>query len=263
MIAPIFSMAHNILKLSVIDSTNVFAKEHFDELRDKTAVVADCQTAGRGRAGRSWLSAEGNLFLTLVLKPTIPFQPNSAHISMTHYMGVTLCLLLERMGFKPGLKWPNDIHVDGKKIAGILAESVPMSRRRMGLVLGIGVNLNLPQTALDGIDQPAVSLAQLMPPEKCPSRDRFLQEYLDLFFEGYDRFLRNGFPQIQNIFDSFMHYKGDYVRLVTEQNTFFGVIEGVGNNGSLLLRTDAGEKREFFAGDVWRVRDNSAQKEPK
>jgi biotin-(acetyl-CoA carboxylase) ligase len=65
----------NILKLSVIDSTNLFAKERFNELMDRTAVVADSQTAGRGRGGRSWYCPlRGNLFRTLVLKPNLPFS---------------------------------------------------------------------------------------------------------------------------------------------------------------------------------------------
>lgn len=241
----------NILKLSIIDSTNSFAKERFDELRDRTAVVADCQTGGRGRAGRSWHSLEGNLFLTLVLKPNTPFTPTSGHASLTHYLGVTLCLLLEKMGLKPGLKWPNDILVEGKKIAGILAESVPMSRGKMGIVLGIGVNLDMPTADLETIDQPAISLVQLLSPAKWIARDRFLKLYLNLFFENYDRFLKKGFPLIQETYDSFMLYKGLRVRLQTEQSTFYGTIQGVSPSGSLLLLDDTNTQREYFAGDIW------------
>lgn len=241
----------NILKLSVIDSTNTFAKERFEELRDRTAVVADSQTAGRGRAGRSWLSLEGNLFLTLVLKPSIPFSPTSAHACMTHYLGVCLCLLLEKMGLKPGLKWPNDIHLGGKKIAGILAESVPMARGKMGIVLGIGVNLDMQQDQLEGIDQPAVSLAQLLPPNQRPNRDRFLKEFLTLFFERYELFLKSGFPLIASTYDSFLLYKGERVRLQTTQKTLWGTLKGVGPDGSLLLVDSDNHLLEYYAGDVW------------
>lgn len=246
---------HNILKLNTIDSTNSFAKAHFDELIDRTAVVADYQTAGRGRAGRSWCSLEGNLFLTLILKPNIPFSQESAHATMTHYMGVSLCLLLEKMGLRPGLKWPNDILVDGKKIAGILAEFVPVasksSRSRMGIVIGIGVNLNMKDSDLEAIDQPAVSLAQLLPPKRRLDRDHFLTAYLDTFFEEYDLFLRNGFTQIARTYDSFLLYKGEKIRLQTEQNTRRGILKGISPGGALLLEEENGQQNEYYAGDVW------------
>lgn len=241
----------NILKLSVIDSTNLFAKERFNELMDRTAVVADSQTSGRGRGGRSWYSLQGNLFLTLILKPNIPFSKNSAHSAMTHYTGVTLCLLLEKMGLKPEIKWPNDVLIERKKIAGILAESIPMPMGRLGIVLGLGVNLNMRDSDLETIDQPAISLTQLLPPNKRPSRDRFLRQYLNLFFEQYDLFFKKGFPMIASTYDSFLLYKGERVRLQTEHSLTFGTIKGVGPDGALYLVGDDNKLREYYVGDVW------------
>jgi BirA family biotin operon repressor/biotin-[acetyl-CoA-carboxylase] ligase len=213
--------------------------------------VADSQTAGRGRGGRSWSSLQGNLFLTLVLKPNIPFSKNSSHLSMTHYMGVRLCLFLEKLGLKPAIKWPNDVQVEKKKIAGILAESVPMPMGRLGIVLGVGVNLNMRESDLEAIDQPAISLLQLLPPNKRLSRDRFLNLFLQFFFEQYDLFLKKGFSIIASTYDSFLVYKGERVRLQTEHSVTFGTIKGVGPDGALYLVGDDNKLREYYVGDVW------------
>ena len=245
------SQPYNILRLSIIDSTNVFAKTSFEELRDRTIIVADNQTAGKGRVGRSWLSRDGNLFMTLVLKPNTHFSRESGHSCLTHYIGVCLCLLLERMGLKPGLKWPNDIQVEKKKIAGILAESIPLSKRTMGIILGIGVNLNLLDSDLESIDQPAISLTQLLPPAKRPSRDIFMKELLDIFFERYDLFLKKGFPVIAETYNSFLLYRDCPIRLETEQYTLHGTVRGVNANGALLLVNEENKLIEYFAGDIW------------
>lgn len=249
-----FSGKHNILKLSVVDSTNNFVKQHFEELHDRTAVVADIQTAGRGRFSRSWSSLEGNIFLTLVLKPQILFSTVSAHSGLTHYLGVTLCLVLEKLGLQPGLKWPNDILLEEKKVSGILAESVPMPGNKMGIIAGIGINLAMPEAALAAIDQPAISLVQLLPPQKRLSRDQFLSLYLDAFFTDYEAFLQKGFSHIQKQYESFMLYRGRHVKVLSQSKNIYGKVHGVSSFGSLLLEREDGSIFECFAGDMWVVR---------
>lgn len=173
-----------------IDSTNTWVKEHAPHLPADgfTCVVAKEQTAGHGRYQRPWLSARGNLFATFFF-----CLPKERHLLFPH-LAQLLCLscakLLIRLGFKPEIKWPNDLLLDHKKLAGVLCELVDLNDR-MGVALGIGINLNLPQDLLDSIDQPAISLAQFS--AKIYSPQEILDPLIDQFLQDFTLFLEQGF----------------------------------------------------------------------
>ena len=145
----------NRLNLESVDSTNTYAKDNFDVLADGTLVCAEMQTAGRGRLGRRWVSPPGsNIYASLVMKQI----RNPFYATVTASLAVLGMLLetLPRGGFF--IKWPNDIYTGHKKISGILCEAVSASGGISGIIAGIGVNINLEQSELDKIDQPAASL---------------------------------------------------------------------------------------------------------
>ena len=130
-----------IIRLENVDSTNLYAKANLADIADKTAVCADKQTAGHGRFNRAWVDlGSGNIFMSLVLKPSNEFKP--VYANLTQYFSVVLSEVLEEYGLKPQIKWPNDVLVGGKKIAGILSETVMQGHSFKGLVLGAGINLN-------------------------------------------------------------------------------------------------------------------------
>ena len=134
----------NLLYYDEIDSTNAEAKRLLRGGKDElygTVITARRQTAGRGRLGRSFASPGGDsVYASFILKP----PENPAEQLITSLAAVAVCLAIEKTtSYKPGIKWINDILVDGKKICGILAESVPGA-----VVLGIGVNVNLSEDDL-------------------------------------------------------------------------------------------------------------------
>lgn len=145
-----------LLFLDEVDSTNTYAKSHFDELPDGGFVVARRQTAGKGRRGRIWVSPPGMNFTgTVILKRL----RDGFHAGCL--LGVAaLSVLRELAPEAPAyLKWPNDLYVEERKLAGILSESVRIEQGRItGAVSGIGVNLNMPIEELALINQPATSL---------------------------------------------------------------------------------------------------------
>jgi BirA family biotin operon repressor/biotin-[acetyl-CoA-carboxylase] ligase len=146
-----------IIWLDSVDSTNLYAINNFAGLPDGTAVAAHTQTAGRGRLGRKWLATPGqNICLSYVIKhPVEPFYHASAVVSLAALKTIRAELAV------PGLwiKWPNDIYYKDKKIAGVLCEGKIQDGKIIGIVAGIGINVNTPQSALDLIDQPATSMA--------------------------------------------------------------------------------------------------------
>jgi BirA family transcriptional regulator, biotin operon repressor / biotin---[acetyl-CoA-carboxylase] ligase len=113
-----------------------------------TAVVAKRQTAGKGRLGRHWSSPEGGIYLSIVLRPHL--TPGEM-LRMTVLFGIPVAqAIAETTGLEARLKWPNDVIVSGKKVAGLLTESVSQGGQMSYLVLGIGVNLNSPEAELEG-----------------------------------------------------------------------------------------------------------------
>ena len=186
-----------IIHLDKIDSTNSYAKLNFDKFDDKTVVLADIQTAGRGRYDRKWVDLGcGNLFLSIVLKPSNDLR--QVYACLPQYLAVVLSNILRDYGLSPSIKWPNDVLVNDAKIAGILCESVMRKNIFQGLVLGIGVNLNAQKENLAKItDKTATSLNIEL---GCEYVDKqvFTEKLLYAFFENYDKFLHNGFAYIKN-----------------------------------------------------------------
>src|SRR3990172_7023153 len=106
-----------------------------------TVILADCQTAGRGRRGRRWVSPSGGLWLSVVLRPSL-FPRQLGRLAIAAAVAAAEAVE-EKAGLEVGLKWPNDLQVKGRKLAGILLESRPGRGGRRAVILSLGLNLNL------------------------------------------------------------------------------------------------------------------------
>ena len=185
-----------LITLKEVDSTNNYAKKNLEIFSDKTVVRALRQTSGKGRLNRSWVDlGEGNLFFSIVLKPSDKFC--DIYANLTQYMSVVLCELLDEYGLAPQIKWPNDVLIDGKKIAGILSETVMQGANFKGLILGIGINLNAEIKDVKSVPDKVVTALSLELSRKIDA-DEFLNKLLDKFFSNYDEFLDNGFEFIKS-----------------------------------------------------------------
>src|SRR6185436_13745053 len=148
-------MKIHYITLDSVDSTNNWVKSHLADLKPLTCVTAEEQTAGRGRFKRHWISPRGeNIYASLYL--TVPlgsgYLPNLGQI-----MAFACAKVLRGLGLKALLKWPNDILIQDKKIAGVLTETVTKDDE-IGVILGIGLNVNMSQESLNTIGVPATSL---------------------------------------------------------------------------------------------------------
>ena len=144
-----------ILFLDEVDSTNTYVRDRFDELSDLTLVVADRQTAGRGRLGRKWLSPSGlNFYGTFCFRNV----RDGFHAGVL--CGVALIRTLAEAAPEVDcyLKWPNDVYVGKAKLAGLLGEGVLRQGKIAGIAFGIGVNINMTPEHFAGLDQRATSL---------------------------------------------------------------------------------------------------------
>lgn len=153
-------MNDNVMYLDVVDSTNSYAKQHFPVLPDGLLIAAHSQTAGRGRLGRKWLTTPGTCITASFVMKNI----NDIFIATCVSSLAVLDLLrsvVPQFADRFYIKWPNDIYFDDAKVAGILCEGVVGSGHIVGIIAGMGINVNLSTVDLAAVDQRALSLCTI------------------------------------------------------------------------------------------------------
>jgi BirA family transcriptional regulator, biotin operon repressor / biotin---[acetyl-CoA-carboxylase] ligase len=211
-----------------------------------TIVVAETQTAGRGRLGRSWVSSPGvGIYASLLLRPPLP--PNELP-QITLSTAVSLVRALTRaVGVTPGIKWPNDLILKGKKLGGILTEMETESDQIRYLVVGLGLNVNTPEfpPELDGL---ATSL-RLAEGRNFP-RLTILKAWLEEFEDLYLRFLARGFSDILEEWKEHSVTLGKYVAVRQGPRQVEGLAMEVTPEGALVLETARGEEVKVTSGEI-------------
>jgi BirA family biotin operon repressor/biotin-[acetyl-CoA-carboxylase] ligase len=218
-------------------------------------VISERQTKGRGRKGRLWASPprEGVYFST-ILRPNL--RPNQI-IQIPLIAGVAVCKAIRRVTpLEPRIKWPNDITVGGKKVAGILAEMSCDIDRVDHIVLGIGVNVN---TQCSLLPEPTRGIATSLA-EKCGeyvSRVRLVQCLLAEFDALYTTFLASGFAPMREEWKALDSTVGSWVRVSDAEEEMKGKALDIDGEGSLLVRKENGDVKRIISGDVSLIgRDN-------
>jgi BirA family transcriptional regulator, biotin operon repressor / biotin---[acetyl-CoA-carboxylase] ligase len=238
------------------DSTNRQAREEAaGGAAEGTLVVAEMQSAGRGRLGRSWLSPRGGIWLSLVLRPPLP--PYRAHLITLLAAVAAVEATTAVAGIAPGIKWPNDLLLKGRKLAGILTEVSAEMERVNYLVVGVGLNANIPADCFAGeLAGQATSL--LAETGKPVSRVAWVRAFLECFETSYFAAQDKGFEDILNRWRRHSVTLGQHVRMSTGGRTTDGVALDIDEQGALLVRTHDGTKI-FLAGEVTLRPDESEQ----
>jgi len=189
-----------------IDSTNVFARKRAQEGGlEGEVVIADSQTRGRGRLGRNWISPPCvNLYLSVILRPRLaPLHAPQITLMSAAALAETVRSFVP---FLPEIKWPNDILVGGKKLAGILTESSCNADKILFVVLGIGVNLNFPRDQMpEAIRDSATSIMILT--QSPVDRVVFARQLLLNLDRCYGELEEKGFPWIVRRWEGFFRLK--------------------------------------------------------
>jgi len=209
-------------------------------------IRADRQTAGRGRRGRNWESPAGNLAATLLLRPD---RPASECAQLSFVAAIAAAETVTR--FLPAadirVKWPNDVLADGRKIAGILLESVSGSGT-VPLWLAIGIGLNLAHHP-EGTEFPATSMAALG--AEPPSASDALLHLAARFAKWYDLWRVQGFSPIRDAWLARAAKLGERVVARLTNGETSGVFEGIDETGALILREAQGRTRLIASGEVF------------
>lgn len=234
--------------LEEVDSTNKWAKEHVEELSDKSIVYTYKQTNGRGRLDRTWnYVGEDNLYVSIVLKPSDCMH--EVYSNLTQLLCLVLAKTFEEYCVEPKIKWPNDIKVNGKKISGILAEGViSVDLKLLGIVLGFGVNLNTEKADMDNISQAATSLNIEI--GKHVDKENFLKSVLDKFFLLYNNFIEEGFLLIREDYKKRAEFLNKQLSVKVFDKIYEGVAVDVAENGALKLIDDKNKEHILLIGDI-------------
>lgn len=218
------------------------AAEAEADAEEGTVVVAETQTASRGRLGRTWLSKPGNLYCSIVFYPSqdeLPFVSPLAGVALVRAIRRT-CRL------DPALKWPNDVMVDGKKVAGILVESAVSGDQVKHAVLGIGVNVGLTPEELEELPVAATSLNAETGRET--PRDELLARLLHEVDGLYLQLKRGVSPLAE--WRGMLETLGQQVEIAGPDGPLSGLAEKVDEQGNLVLRLDDGRRVLLTSGDV-------------
>ncbi|MCY3986653.1 MAG: biotin--[acetyl-CoA-carboxylase] ligase [Candidatus Dadabacteria bacterium] len=245
-------LGEKLLVFNEVDSTNNILRGLAAQgaAMDGTVVVSDSQTAGRGRMGRKWISPRGmNLYLSALFCPEVSPQKSSV---FTFLASCALVDVFSTYGVDAEIKWPNDIIVCGKKISGVLTELGISGDTVDYIVIGIGVNLNLPEEfirrEMDDISEKTTSLSLLLGEDV--SRDRFCADLINSLDRFYAEFRRRGARAIVDVWIERWGLLGKDISIDVSGEIVSGVVERVDGNGFLYLRTPEGDINKVIAGDA-------------
>jgi BirA family biotin operon repressor/biotin-[acetyl-CoA-carboxylase] ligase len=209
-----------------------------------TVVLADEQTAGRGRLGRRWASPRGGVWLSVILRPGLP--AGEVPLIGLAAASATAGAVREVTHLPARVKWPNDVLVDGRKVAGILAEAAPGNE---WLVIGIGVNANIPADALpQGAACPATSLQAAL--GHAVDRDALIRTMLRGLERGYELLVSGGACDTLRRWRELTDTLGRPVRVEMTGGVLEGEAHDIDETGALLVRTMDGSIHRVLAGDV-------------
>jgi BirA family biotin operon repressor/biotin-[acetyl-CoA-carboxylase] ligase len=232
-------IGRKVYNLDSVGSTNDFAKDlvAMGEGSEGAVVIARVQTNGKGRMGRSWLSPEGGIYISLTLEPE---RSQCSILSVLSPLPVVWAM--KRFGLEARIKWPNDLLIDGRKLGGILCEFIEQDNRPF-LIVGIGINS---RESIELASVPESTTIEMEVGKSVPNEeiiDALLEEYQTL----YERFRKEA--NLRDEYELSCLTIGKWVKIGSIEGEIEGRAIRIGENGALILESD-GVLREIIEGDV-------------
>ena len=240
-----YSSDTNIILLDTVDSTNNVAKQLAQQgCADKTLVIAEKQTQGRGRMGRSFISNEENgIYMSLVLRPDMCISDS---VYITVMTSVAVCEAVEELcPVECGIKWVNDIYIGNKKVCGILTEAAQLTSKLDYAIVGIGINVTEPE---GGFNEEIKDIATSLYEKNAPVgiKNRLIAKILERFFHYYsnikDKSFMNKYREKSNLI-------GKSVDIYRGNEIITGICVDIDENANLVIEKN-GEYLTFNSGDA-------------
>jgi BirA family biotin operon repressor/biotin-[acetyl-CoA-carboxylase] ligase len=231
-----------------VESTQIIAHSLAREgVSEGTLILAERQNAGRGRLGRSWHSPAGKgIWMSLILRPNIPIQ-NAPQLTLLTAVALSRCL--QEWNIEAGIKWPNDIYVKGRKVAGILTELHADPDRIHYAIVGIGMNVNLVQNDIpEDLKNKATSLQ--IETGHIVDRAKIIQRFCYHFEQWYRLYLKEGFLPIKSVWEARSVSLGKPLVARTLQGEIRGTALEIDEIGALIIQTGDGEIKKIYSADI-------------
>ncbi len=243
-------IGRNILCFESIASTNTYAKKAAEEpFVEGTVIIADEQTAGRGRLGRQWVSTKGKgIWMSIMLKPDIlPADAPKLTIAAAYAVSKALagCCQLDAR-----IKWPNDIVVGGRKLCGILTEMSAEADEIKSVIVGIGINANLDHEDF-GPEVSDIATSIRLEKGSTVSRKILVASVLNEFEEIYEAFIRTG--SLKPILEEYKLKSavlGKEIRVISKKEEIIGLAIDISEEGHLVIKLGDGTTKEIMSGEV-------------
>ncbi len=231
--------------LPVIDSTNQYLLDRISQLTSGDACVAEYQQAGRGRRGRKWFSPFGaNLYLSMYWKLD---QGPAAAMGLSLVIGIVMAEVLQKLGAEDvRVKWPNDLYLKDRKLAGILVELTGKTGDAAQLVIGAGINLKMREPAADSIDQGWINLQEA---GVNIDRNQLTATLLQELRSALRQFEVEGLPPFITRWRKLDNFLDRPVKLLIGEQEIHGIERGIDQQGALLLEQD-GVIKPFIGGEI-------------
>lgn len=239
---------NKIIYYKQLDSTNTeIARLAVEGAAHGTVVVADEQTAGKGRRGRGWESPAGeNIYMSILIRPDC--LPDRAPM-LTLVMAYSVAKVLKEHGFLDvQIKWPNDLVLSGKKICGILTEMQLKDNEIDYVVVGVGINVN---TSMFPKELKDTATSLYLESGRVSERETLVETIVEQFDEEYRQFLETqDLSFLKEAYNDMLVNVAREVRVLEPGNEYTAYAQGINYEGELLVRTTDGEEKRIYAGEV-------------
>jgi len=230
-----------------IDSTNTYLLENVNTLKSGTIVLAEHQSDGKGRRGRTWLSPFGkHIYFSMLWH----FNKDSAELSgLSLVVAIAVCRAIKAIGIEHPiqLKWPNDIWANDKKCGGVLLEMLAEPHEVTRVVMGVGINVDFTGTT-NNLDTRCTDMASLT--KKSVSRNFLVAHLINQLMSAINTFSINGFKAFFDEWNALDCTKDKTVTLLQANKAIQGISQGVNTNGALLLSNTENRINTYVTGDV-------------
>ncbi|CNF47889.1 biotin--protein ligase [Yersinia rohdei] len=235
----------NVRVLPVIDSTNQYLLDRISELQSGDACVAEYQHAGRGRRGRQWISPFGsNLYLSMFWRLE---QGPAAAMGLSLVVGIVMAEVLHKLGAEQvRVKWPNDLYLNDKKLAGILVELTGKTGDAAQLVIGAGINLTMRESTTNVINQDWINLQEA---GVIIDRNKLTAALLSELRLAVVKFENEGLAAFISRWREIDNYLDRPVKLIIGNQEIFGMARGIDQQGALLLEQE-GIVKPYIGGEI-------------
>lgn len=236
----------HLLSYDEVDSTNDEARRLAEGGASHGAFIwAKRQTAGRGRMGREWVSEEGNLFVSVLLKPHVEQErmPELSFVASLAAFDTVQPIVGEEQSLK--LKWPNDVLLNDHKVCGVLLESFQLEDGGLWVVVGLGVNV---ESHPGHVIFPATCLKEAG--VQIVSAKIVLSRFIHHFIQRYDAWMNEGFTPVREVWQRHAWKLGEELQVASGEDKVTGRFQGIDEKGRLSLLLPNGARRLISAGDV-------------